>query len=122
MAQTNQATGAAKVLEHLTSALAESLSSITGQSFSVTSSESEGPELPNPIIWQQVFSSAPEPGVWLSAGKDMWGAAGAIVMSAVGIESASDEDCRSTWLEIAGQTMAGLAMRVTGDVQHEVTS
>ncbi len=122
MAQEQAGNGAGRILEHLTSALAESLSSMTGQNFTVTAGASDAAGLEEPIVWQQTFSAGPDPGLWMSAGKDLWQMAGTMVLAAVGIDSAADEDCRSTWFEIAGQTMGGLAMRVTGDVQQEVTA
>jgi flagellar motor switch protein FliN/FliY len=120
MAQTSA--GAARIIEHVSSALGESLSSMTGQTFTVSPGGQLGTETEGTIVWQQVFSSSSDPGIWLAVGKALWSAAGAMVLSAVGIEAAAEEDCRSTWLEIAGQTMGGLAMRITADVQHEVTA
>jgi flagellar motor switch protein FliN/FliY len=122
MGQEHTSTGNGRLLEHLISALSESLSSMTGQTFTVMPGSSGAEDLNEPIVWQQTFSAGPEPGVWLAVGRDLWEAAGSMVLAAVGIDSASEEDCRSTWLEIAGQTMGGLAMRVTGDVQQEVSS
>lgn len=122
MAQEQISARSSKILGHLISALSESLSSMTGQAFTVTPGAVGEGAAEEPIVWQQVFSVASEPGVWLAAGRELWQAAGTMVLAAVGIDSASDEDCRSTWFEIAGQTMGGLAMRVTGDVQQEVTS
>lgn len=122
MAQEQTSAGSTRVLEHLISALSESLSSMTGQGFTITPGALGAGEPEEPIVWQQAFSVGSEPGVWMAAGRELWQAAGSMVLAAVGIESASEEDCRSTWFEIAGQTMGGLAMRVTGDVQQEVTS
>lgn len=122
MAQANASAGAARIIEHLGSALAESLSSMTGQTFTISAAGQEGDDLTDSIVWQQVFSSSQDPGMWLAVGKDLWAAAGGMVLSAVGIEAAADDDCRSTWLEIASQTMSGLAMRITADVQQEVTT
>lgn len=127
MAQSNTSAGFSRILEHLSAALAESLSSMTGQTFTVAprgEEEEVPPESPpaSPVEWQQWFSSSPEPGLWMTASRDLWVAAGSMVLAAVGIEAAADEDCRSTWIEILGQTMSGVAIRVTADVQHEVTS
>jgi len=60
--------------------------------------------------------------LWLVAGKDLWTAAGQFTLAAVGIDSLTDEDCRSTWHEIASQTMGALATAITGDLQHEITA
>jgi len=112
----------AGILAHLSKALAGSLSSMTGKEFSIAEEKSENPELEQPIIWQQSFSFAPEPTLWVAAGKDLWAAAGQLTLAAVGIDSLTDEDCRSTWQEIAGQTIGSFASAVTADIQHEITS
>ena len=96
---------------------------MTGKDFSVTADSNAGAvELAEPMIWQQAFSFSPEPALWLEAGKDLWTAAGRLTLAAVGIDSLTDEDCRSTWQEIAGQTMGAFASGITGDLQHEVTA
>ena len=56
---------------------------------------------------------------WLIAGKNLWEAVGQIILGGAGIDSATDEDCRSTWLEIAGQTMSGIASAMTVDLGGE---
>jgi flagellar motor switch protein FliN/FliY len=40
----------------------------------------------------------------------------------VGIDAASDDDCRSTWHEIIGQTMGGIATSLTADARREITT
>jgi len=105
---------------HIEAAMRRALSSMTGQECLV-SGEADVPE--DPIVWQQSFSFDPDrPVFWLIAGRELWTAAGQLTLAAVGIESVSDEDCRSTWQEIAGQTIGGMAAAFTGDLQREITA
>jgi flagellar motor switch protein FliN/FliY len=85
-------------------------------------SKAEAGELPDAMIWQQTFSFSPEPALWIVAGKDLWSAAGRLTLEAVGIDSLTDDECRSTWQEIAGQSMGVLATEITADIQHEVSA
>ena len=114
---------AAAITRHLEAALASALSSMTGKEFAIQANPSADPgDLPGAMIWQQSFSFAGEPALWLMAGKDLWTAAGQLTLAAVGIDSLTDDDCRSTWQEIAGQTMGALATSISGDLSHEVTA
>jgi flagellar motor switch protein FliN/FliY len=110
------------ITHHLESALASALSSMTGKDFTITSGAADPGELLEAMVWQQTFSVSSEPVFWLVAGKDLWTAAGQLTLAAVGIDSLTDEDCRSTWQEIAGQTMGALATAISGDLQQEVTA
>src|SRR5579859_1428082 len=98
-----------RIAEHLETALARALSSMAGREFSILREKQEMAEpLEEPIVWEQSFSFDPQtPSLWIVAGKDLWTAVGRLTLAAVGIDDASDEDCRSTWQEIAGQTIGG---------------
>jgi flagellar motor switch protein FliN len=113
-----------RIAAHIETSLARALSSMTGRDFSVKRDKQKGlEELKEPIVWAQSFSFDPEsPAFWLLAGRDLWVSAGQITMAAVGIESAADEDCRSTWQEIAGQTIGGIATALTGDLRRDITA
>ncbi|MDQ1471883.1 MAG: flagellar motor switch protein FliN [Bryobacterales bacterium] len=114
----------ARIIANLESALARALSSMTGKEFTVTYDREQIFDDPDtPIVWQQAFSFDPDaPALWLVAGKDLWRAAGQMTLAAVGIDSVTDEDCRSTWAEIAGQTLGGFATSVTSDIGREVNA
>ncbi len=111
-----------RIVSHFESALARALSSMTGKEFVVTEDRKQEPELTEPIVWQQCLSFDPDPVLWLVAGKDLWFSAGKLTLAAVGIDTLTDEDCRSTWQEIVGQTIGGLATMLTSDVQKEITA
>ena len=113
----------ATIVRHMEAALSSALTSMTGKEFSVAAdSKTQVPEMEQPIVWGQAFSIAPEPAMWLAAGKDFWSTVGQLTLAAVGIDSLTDEDCRSTWQEIVGQTMGAIASAITVDVQHEITT
>ena len=108
---------------HLEKALASALSGMTGKEFLVTVEPgAEAPDVGDPVIWQQTFSFSGEPALWLVVGKDLWSAAGQFTLAAVGIDSLTDDECRSTWQEIAGQTMGAFASDIGGDLQQEVSA
>jgi flagellar motor switch protein FliN/FliY len=114
----------ARIAAHLETALARALSSMTGKEFTVTYDKKQLFDNPDaPIVWQQAFSFDPDaPALWLVAGKDLWTAAGEMTLAAVGIDSVTDEDCRSTWAEIAGQTLGAFATSITSDVGREINA
>ena len=113
----------AAIVGHMEEALSSSLASMTGKEFSVAlESKIQPPDLEQAIIWGQSFSLSAEPVLWLAAGKDFWSTVGQLTLAAVGIDSLTDEDCRSTWQEIVGQTMGAIASALTIDAQHEISA
>jgi len=113
----------AAIVRHMEEALSSSLASMTGKGFTVAlDSKIQPPELEQAMIWGQSFSLSAEPVLWLAAGKDFWSAVGQLTLAAVGIDSLTDEDCRSTWQEIVGQTMCAMASALTVDTQLEITA
>jgi flagellar motor switch protein FliN/FliY len=110
-----------RVAGYAGSALGEALNSLTSAGFKVAISENDDSHEPqDALIWRQPFSLADGAVFWLVAGKDLWNAVGQMILGGAGIESANDDDCRSTWNEIAGQTMSGIAQAMASDLGHEV--
>jgi flagellar motor switch protein FliN len=102
-------------------ALAAALNGLTSSGFEVALSDRNDTERPDePLVWRQAFSLAPGAVFWLTAGKDLWEEVGQTILGGAGIDSATDEDCRSTWLEIAGQTMGGIASAMATAQGREV--
>jgi flagellar motor switch protein FliN/FliY len=83
-------------------------------------SESAGP-LSEPLCWTQPFSLAPDAPLIVSAGREVWSMIGASVLASAGIEDASPEDARSTYLEILQQALSALASSLTALLGKEVT-
>jgi hypothetical protein len=107
-------------------ALCNALNRLTGAVFEVGIPEADEVEMPeDPLVWRQPFSLAGDAFFWLIAGKDIREAVGQLVLSAAGGtggDSVSEEDCRSTWNEIAGQTMSGIAQALSVDLGREVAA
>jgi flagellar motor switch protein FliN/FliY len=96
------------------------LDSLTGAAFEVAIKEGGDAREEDALTWRQPFSLADGAIFWLVAGKDLWEAVGQMILGGAGDEPASDEDCRSTWNEIAGQTMSGIAGAISSDLGREV--
>jgi len=112
------------LVRHLETALSRAIGSMTGKDFSVALEDSatDSPPLEKALIWQQSFSIVDGPSFWITAGRDLWESLGRVTLEAAGIDEVTDEDCRSTWLEILNQGVAGVAAAVTADQGREVTA
>ena len=94
-----------------------------GQEFPVRSDGRSDAGVPkDAMLWQQSFSVLDRPALWVVAGKDVWSAAGRLTLEAAGINSATDDDWRSTWREILAQSMSGLANGFSGDLESADTA
>ncbi len=112
-----------KIPHYLETAFNQSARSLTGKGLSVAIQDrGSEPAFDKPIIWQQSFSSVPSPSLWIVAGRDLWGFLGRVTLEAAGIDSITDQDCRSTWQEIVNQTVAGIAAAITAEERNEVTA
>ncbi|MDE3197498.1 MAG: flagellar motor switch protein FliN [Acidobacteriota bacterium] len=113
----------ASVVQHLETAFASALTSMTGKTFTVTRhSGGEAGEMEEPFVWAQTYSVDAAPCLWLMAGRDLWNSVGQLTLAAVGIDSLTDEDSRSTWQEIVGQAMGSIASALTLEVHREITA
>lgn len=111
-----------KLIRHIETALSQAIGGMTGKDLAVAMEDSaaEAPPLEDAIVWEQSFSHPEGPSFWITAGKDLWESLGRITLDAAGIEKVTDEDCRSTWLEILNQTVAGLAAAMTAASAREI--
>jgi flagellar motor switch protein FliN len=117
---------ALKLIQHLESALGQAAASMTGKTFAISSREgadetAEPDVQEGAIVWQQSFSAVDGPSLWLSASQDLWEALGRLTFQAAGLDEVTDADCRSTWLELLNQTVAGIASGLSADLGREVT-
>lgn len=102
-------------------ALRNALNSLTGADFQVSISESrEIQTTETSLIWKQTIGLADGALFWLVAGKDLWDATGQMVLGGAGADSVSEDDCRSTWNEIAAQTMSGIAQAMSAELGREI--
>ncbi|HWF09022.1 MAG TPA: flagellar motor switch protein FliN [Bryobacteraceae bacterium] len=112
------------IVRYIEEALAEVIESMTGAEFIVTvdPASPEAPQLADAITWQQAFSPAEDPTLWIAAGKDLWDALGRATLGAAGIDDVTDEDCRSTWHEILNQAGGRMAAAMTAEQGREMTA
>jgi flagellar motor switch protein FliN/FliY len=104
-------------------ALTAALNGLTGAGFQVVLSDRrEMEKAEEPLVWRQPFSLADGAVLWLIAGKDVWEAVGQMVLGGGAGAAASDEDCQSTWREIASQTMSGKAREVSAEFGYDVVA
>lgn len=116
------------IAHHLETALGHAAAGMTGKTFAVSALDSVA-DLPatdlsandEPIVWQQSFSVADGPSFWIVAGRDIWEALGRLTFEAAGLDEVTDVDCRSTWLELVNQTVAGVAIGIGADLGKDVT-
>jgi flagellar motor switch protein FliN/FliY len=116
---------AGRLVLYLEAALGQAIGSMTGNNVSVALSDARAEDLApleSAIIRQQSFSILEGPSFWIAAGKDLWEAMGRLTMQAAGVDEVTDEDCRSTWQEILGQTAGAVASAMTADLATEVTA
>lgn len=113
-----------RIAAHIESAFRQAANGLTGKDFTVAAMEkpADSPALTEQIVWQQSFSLIENPAFWLCAGKDLWDSLSRITLEAAGIDPITDEDSRSTWQEIVGQTIGGVASGLTSDLLREVTA
>src|SRR5581483_3432067 len=111
------------LLHHIEQGLGKALESMTGRRFSIAPERKSSPDsFANSIVWHQVFSASPTTELWFVAPRELWNMAGRVPLEAAGLEEIGDNECRSTWTEICGQTMAGIASGITADIGREITA
>ncbi len=71
------------------------------------------------LCWKQPFSGM-EGAVWITAGEAAWSAAGGHVLEAAGIQDGDTASLKSTFLEITGQALSGLAQVLATRTGREV--
>jgi len=114
---------ASRLLQHIEQGLGKALESMTGRQFSITPDQKNAPDsFANSIAWRQALSASPTAELWLVAPRELWNMAGRVTLEAAGIEEVGDDECRSTWIEICGQAIAGVASGITADIGREVTA
>ncbi len=105
-----------RIAGYFATALAGALNGMAGGGFQAAPLDSDALDPEQPIVWKQGYSVADDAIAWLVAGKDLWEAAGEMILG----ESVAEEECRSTWHEIAAQAMGGVAQALTAELGREV--
>jgi len=76
---------------------------------------------PEALWWEQPFQISREALVWIAAPQPTWEHAGTVTLRAAGLETIEISEARSTWLEILGQSLGGMARSIGALMGREVT-
>jgi len=72
------------------------------------------------LWWKQSLDAAPRATVWIGTPEETWIALGRQILSAAGVESTSQEEVRSSYLEVLRQSMSAFANSLGSQVGGEV--
>lgn len=118
------------LVKEWTTRLAEVLASIAGSRPQVNWTPSppgspaaaEAAMLGSAVLWwEQSFSVAPGACFWVGAPEECWSSLGRTVLSAAGVDGAEAAEARGTFIELAGQSLEGLAAALGVRLGGEVT-
>jgi flagellar motor switch protein FliN/FliY len=73
------------------------------------------------LWWEQPLSLGPEGKIWVGAAASSWREVGSRVLRGAGVDDATPEDIRSTYLEIVNQSLSGLASAISARARKEVS-
>jgi len=76
---------------------------------------------PEALWWEQPFQISRDAMVWVAAPKPTWEHAGTVTLQAAGLETVEINEARSTWIEILGQALGGMARSIGTLLGREVT-
>jgi flagellar motor switch protein FliN/FliY len=105
--------------ERLTSRIAVVFESMTGVRPEIRCAAAAAPEVPG-LDWRQSFGGAPG-AVWITAVEKDWTEAGSQILKAAGIDDADGPALKSTYIEVLGQALSGIAQDFSTRLGREVT-
>jgi flagellar motor switch protein FliN/FliY len=73
------------------------------------------------LWWEQPLSLGPDANIWVGAAASSWEEIGNRVLHSAGVDDATPEDVRSTYLEIVNQSLAGVASAISIRARKEVS-
>jgi flagellar motor switch protein FliN/FliY len=73
------------------------------------------------LWWEQPLSLGPDSSIWVGAGGRSWEEIGNRVLRSAGVDDATPEDIRSTYLEIVNQSLSGVASAVSSRARKEIS-
>jgi flagellar motor switch protein FliN len=73
------------------------------------------------LWWEQPLSLARDAVIWVGAAARNWQEIGNRVLRGAGVEDASPEDVRSTYLEIVNQSLSGVASAISVRARKEIS-
>jgi flagellar motor switch protein FliN len=105
--------------DQLSGRLAEAVGGMAGKVPKVRVEPGPGP-LADALWWQQSLSGIADAHLWLGAETDAWKRLGAEALAGAGIDDATDEDSRGTYLELIQQAISGVASAITARLGREI--
>jgi flagellar motor switch protein FliN/FliY len=79
-----------------------------------------GPVEADTLVWEQPLDAAPGALLWVEAPPAAWRTIGTRVLQAAGLETASDEEARGTFIELLQQSLSPLAQAIGARLEREV--
>lgn len=107
--------------------ITRAVESMTGESVLITFAARQltpaetDPAQQDLLWWEQPLSLSPDAKIWVGAGGSSWQEIGNRVLRSAGVDDASPEDVRSTFLEIINQSLSGVASAISTRAHKEVS-
>jgi flagellar motor switch protein FliN/FliY len=107
--------------------ITRAVESMTGESALITyaphllSPPEIDPTQQEPLWWEQQLSLGSDSTIWVGAPSRSWEEIGNRVLRSAGVDDATPEDIRSTYLEIVNQSLSGVASAVSSRARKEVS-
>lgn len=101
--------------------------SMTGESALITfaarelTAEEIDPAGADMLWWEQPLSLSPDARIWIASSSATWQEIGNRVLRSAGVDDATPEDVRSTYLEIVNQGLSGVASAVSTRARKEIS-
>ena len=73
------------------------------------------------LWWEQPLSLGSDAKIWVGACSRSWQEIGSRVLRSAGVDDATAEDIRSTYLEIVNQSLSGVASAISARVRKEIS-
>src|ERR1700691_6043226 len=73
------------------------------------------------LWWEQPLSPGPDTIIWVAAAGRSWQEIGNRVLHSAGVDDATPEDIRSTYLEIVNQSLSSVASTISVRARKEVS-
>ena len=107
--------------------ISRAVESMTGESVLITFAPHQlapaeiDPAQQDLLWWEQPLSLGPDSIIWVGAASRSWEEVGNRVLRSAGVDDATPEDIRSTYLEIVNQGLSGVASAVSAQAHKEVS-
>jgi flagellar motor switch protein FliN/FliY len=73
------------------------------------------------LWWKQSLDASPGSTIWIGAAQETWMFYGQKLLAAAGIETFTQDELESTWLEVIRQSLGGLATSIGALLGREIT-